>query len=268
VAKDVVGPRAKVAILNDAWRSVLPAMARLVAREPARVAGCVTNALYNVTSTNGARAGQWVEEMRRAGASCQSVAELLDCGTIVAWRSGMAQYRTGGIETARRLRVELVRSMFAWAEAVDVTAAIHRMYYDPWLRPEDAIEPPSTNASVRVVAKVGSFRGFGGEFLRPPVVRYLDGRFVATDFAGEVQSVWSLFADVFGAVFVRDSANIADDSKNSRAANSVDKVQWDAVVATIGDEANLYSVASDGGSTVALTVRTSHQVYLIARTQN
>src|SRR4051794_10581474 len=48
VAKDVVGPRAKQAILNDAWRGVLPTIPRLVARDAARVAGCVTNAIGNV----------------------------------------------------------------------------------------------------------------------------------------------------------------------------------------------------------------------------
>jgi len=95
--KEVVGPRARAPLIAEGWRVLGPALARQVATEPERVMGALTNALYNLSQTPGARGREWLSGMLALAPQCADVAMLLTVGQVLAWRAGLAHYRTGAL---------------------------------------------------------------------------------------------------------------------------------------------------------------------------
>src|SRR6202034_2933861 len=75
-SKSLLGPATQYPAIQAAWLTLLPRLPRLVAREPAQVAGAVTNALYNLSRTPGARPDFWIAQMSSIAASCQRTGEL------------------------------------------------------------------------------------------------------------------------------------------------------------------------------------------------
>ena len=271
----LLGREASHVAVTDVWDRLFPAVPNLLAREPARLAGLLCNAAYNLAATPGAKPHRWVKAMASAARHCPDDQTLLDCGKVLAWRCGMAHYRDGALAVARGLPADVA------AVALDLPAGtvgaldmvLDRMAEDPWLSPAAAVtaDPPHRDprpppAVARLVGRAGAFRGFGGAFLRPPAVRFDGGDFVVSDGEG----AWLLKADVFGSVLVRTDAAAAApaNSPNERPGpvriGPGGVVSWEGQVATFPELAEPTSSATDG-RTLAVTIGSSHHVFLLAR---
>ena len=260
-AASLLGPRSKSPVVGEVWTKLLPPAARLVLRDPKRVAAALSNAAYNLGRTSGVRPRAWVAEMQRVAPRCENVSELLDAGKVAAWRAGMPHYRKSAIATATALRPALAGEMLG-VPAEQVAPVLGRMLADPWLAPRAALadEP----AALRLVGVVGGFRGFGGEFLRPPTVAASAGSLFVTDGDG----VWRLIADCHGRLLIRhDHVPRRPDAPTPDCfVTDEGHVHWGPGRAALPQLAGgVGGFAFDGNRTLAVTLRTSHHVYLVAR---
>lgn len=205
LGKEFIGPLSRYPLLTEEWNALLPPLAKFVAQAPRQFVGSVTNALYNLSTTAGARPHEWSSSLLKLAEVCPDAATLLKAGQVAAWRAGLAHYRLGALEICRQLAVansEVARAALGLPpEATSpLDFILDGMSANPWLTPLAAAHALQAPASqLKIVARVGAFRGFGGEFLAPPVVVAADGRFVVRD--GE--DCWQLTADVFGATLHR-----------------------------------------------------------------
>jgi hypothetical protein len=263
-AAGLLGSAPKHEYVRAAWRDVLPQAAKLLARDPQRIAGCCSNAIDYVASQPGARPQEWIDRMRELSPACETVGNWLDAGRVVAWRAGLVQYRADALRIAREMPLELAMRCFgliggfepeAWPKLLD------RMDADPWLSPEAGISESEFTPSPRIVRMPGGFRGFGGPCLKPPVVITQSGRLFLTD--GDAS--WQLFADVFGTLWLRlpqvpnKSDATADVQLNTRG-----EVRWGKETKHFPELATSSSFAFDG-HTLAVTLPNSHHVFLVAR---
>ena len=219
----------------------LPDMAGLVAADPVRVLGSVTNATLSVAATPGVDVPAWVDRIASLGATLAGegsagVGPWLAAGRVVAWTCGMAHQRATALAAIEGLPPSLV----AAAAGVDESALASWTPTDRWSRPRGSAAPrddgrdrgpthpyatqapiapngtpdgqPPTGTSDGVVdgtpdglvvgQSVGGFVGFGGPFTRPPRVWLdKDGAIHAT--GGPDDGVWRLHADAFGSTLVR-----------------------------------------------------------------
>jgi hypothetical protein len=141
--------------LDAGLRRLLPPLARLASRAPARVLASLANALHQIGTTPGARVDAWVDALEALGPACPDADVLLRLGQVLAWRAGLAHYRSGALAVARALPEELARRALELPAGADVREAIERLDSDPWFA-------PGAPAGLRSVARVGAFRGFGG----------------------------------------------------------------------------------------------------------
>jgi len=120
---------------------------------------------------------------------------------------------------------------------------------------------PVPAVGLEVVARVGAFRGFGGEFMRPPSVVAAGGVL----FARDGPDAWQVIADRFGQVLVRRGAVAAADAARRDVTVKPDgTVRWASLESRFPALRSASSSACDG-STLAITLPTSHHVFLIAR---
>jgi hypothetical protein len=185
--------------VRSAWSDLLPALAAHVSAEPRRVAGGVLNAVVTLEQAPGARPDEWADRMRAAAPRCADAETLLRAGQVAAWRAGMAGYRTTALDLAATLPPDVLPAVLgAGAEHLDGLRA------DPWFDPADAVARPPV--------RVGAFRGFGGTFVRPPVLEpALDpatGAVVAVDGTER----WLVLADAFGWSITRPGPPVASDA--------------------------------------------------------
>ena len=275
-AASLLGPEAKLPFLERLWREVLPAAARLLAREPQRVAGALNNATYQIASQPGTRPNEWLDRMAKLASDCDSVDQLLDLGKILAWQSGMVQFRAAALQRARNIPHELaLRAMGqpATTSPRQLAALLDRLAFDPWVRCEANAGSSASLPVLKVVAAVGAFRGFGGLFLRPPTIRCQDKRWFVSDGTSD----WQMLADLYGTMFQRvgdaaPPAKGAARSKTSQGDNdaSIDregKMRWGNRDTRFPHLASPTSFACDG-VTFGVTISTSHHVYLISRNGN
>jgi len=261
----LLGSRAKLPQVDALWRKLLPSLGKLLAREPARLAASLSNAAYNLAQQPDARPDWWTEELREISADCGSVEELLECGKVLAWRAGMAQYRLAALKTARNLAPVLAARVLRLPRmtlAEQLPAVLDRLKHDPWLPAEQAAGSVKEAKTIAPVRTVGAFRGFGGAFLRPPKVTSAEGRL----WVGDSESFWQLQADVYGWHLQRCGvgAGPASQGWQNIEIDHQGTVRWQELTARFPDLAEATSFACDG-TTLAVTVPTSHHVFLLAR---
>jgi hypothetical protein len=263
----LLGAEPKSPFVNRVWREVLPQMPRLIAHHARDVAGRLSNAVQHVAGQPGARPDDWLARMGRVARECGSVSQLLECGRAAAWLSGLVQYRSAGFAALQALPADLAclvagappgTSAEAWARACV------RLVADPWLTVGTALADDRNAATIELVGRAGAFRGFGGPFRRPPTVTAEGGQFLAED--GE--SEWGLLADAYGVFFHRtgDAPRTKQKPRKNEPAAIVQngQVHWNGAEATIPFLANATSTACNG-KTLAVTIPTSHHVFLLAR---
>ena len=261
-AANQLGPRARSSLVRDVWVNVLPQMVPLIAINPRRVIAALSNAAVNLAATPSVRAREWIERLPGIAALASDVDTFLSAAQIAAWRAGMVQYRSDALNAARSLPATLARAAMRMDEATvpdrGLPALIDAMLADPWLDPMSAGQ-----RALRIVATVGSFRGFGGDFLRPPTVALTSDALLASDGTAS----WSVLADRFGQMLVRHGPALAriQPPTNDLLISAKGEVVWKLDRAHFEELAGASSWASDG-QTLAVAVPTSHRIFLLSRT--
>lgn len=263
LGREFIGPNSRRPFIVEGWRFLLPRLSRFVAEAPREFVGSVTNALYNLSITPGARPGEWAASLFRLAEVCPDAPTLMRAGQVAAWRAGMAHYRLTALDLCRDLPSPAALTALGLspqAEHPPLDTLIESLKANPWLRPDSNLQSPISNYQLRIVSRVGAFRGFGGLFLEPPLVWPADDDFVVSDGKG----TWLLVADVFGATFHR--ADIKAPSLKASSPFTINKagsVSFGKTSHAFPELANANSSAGNN-TTLAVTTPLSHAVYLIA----
>ena len=263
LAQELLGSRARIRAVASGWTELLPALAVWVCDAPERMLAAVCNALVNVERTPGARVDDWITAMKTIAASASEragvgVTEILQIGQVQAWMRGMAHYRSGALttlETAPTLVAEVALGLTDGR--TNVREACARLRADRWWQP--GAPRTGANPEVRVMRRVGAFRGFGGQFMQPPTVQPWGEEFMVT--SGDDR--WLLFADAYGATL-----HLAGSAGAGTATLAPWKISADGVVSLRGLSARLpelvgFSSASGTPGTLAVTSPTSHAIWLV-----
>jgi hypothetical protein len=195
--------------------------------------------------------------MTRVAPACETTQQFLDCGKLLAWRAGLAQYRLTALDAAANLPPTLAAIALDIPSAANVESAIASWRTNPWFDPTAA-----PDGTLRLVRTIGAFRGFAGQFLRPPLVAFAHNDFHVTD----RESTWRLIADRFGSVLLRTD-HFPKDATHANARPTIDaagNIRWFDAAAHVEQLRGVTSAASDG-RTLAVTVASSHHVFLLAR---
>ncbi len=261
VGQKLAGPSARSPEIEDAWRRILPVIAKLVSAAPAKIIPAVCNAIHQIATTSGTRAIDWISAMAHYGQQGDDVDTVLKLGQVAAWRSGMAHFRIGALAAADDLPEHLALAAVSAAPGVSWASLRERLGASPWFDPAHVDNPPAT---LRLVGRVGSFRGFGGLFGQPPVVTATEQHILARS----DENCWVLTADCFGATFHRipleefqfatQQARLPTDLELGNSQISLNGSSLKVPAA--GD---ITSVAANV-STLALTSRLTHSILLVA----
>lgn len=258
-AASLLGAETKLPAVQRVWAELLPAAVTLLAREPVSLVGCLCNAVFQVAQQRGTRPELWLDRMTAALPHCSAITDVVDAGLVAAWQAGMPQYRTPALAAAERMKPKLAAVALGLTveTPADVVAAFKR---DRWSR-GGAV---ASSAALSPVGHAGAFTGFGGVFSHPPTVRAVGGKLVVSVGDG---GHWQMIADVFGVWFRRTEglkvkpeplpADVAIDSHGT--------VKWGRAACKAPHLAGHTAVACDG-ETLAVTIPTSHHVFLFART--
>lgn len=253
-------------LLNQLWESILPRLVRILARDPRRVAGSMSNAIVTLARSRREIAESWLESMGMIGPQAESVEQLLRLGLVVAWHSGMPAYRNGAIDVARQLPPELVTALLGIPTSSDgarVLSILDRLSTDRWSVALD-LATTAEQEYLEQVCVCGAFRGFGGDFLSPPRVFAGEGRLYVTD----NQSVWWIIADRYGWMLsrceVHESSSPMKSDFGQPRIDSNGEVHWGRASGLFPHLANPASHAFTD-DTLAVTLVDSFKVTLIAR---
>lgn len=196
VAEKLAGPSALHSNLNRLWNEVFPPLAAIIAWSPRRLLGSLSNAAHHLSSTPETRSDHWRARLVTLAPHCTQAEELLILAQLLAWRAGLAHYRSSALAAADSLPPALALAALeappglAWPQVRDAHLANPWFGYDSGHRPLDA-----TTLSRRL----GTFRGFGGAFLSPPLVTRSGSQLLVL--SGD--EAWILVADAFGATLHR-----------------------------------------------------------------
>ncbi len=250
-----LGPQSRYPFVAQGWQELLPGVPRYIAAAPRLIAGSITNALYNLSITPGARPDEWLRTMLHLSALCADGAAWLRAGQVAAWRAGLAHYRRGALELCKTLEPAIACAALGVAHMPDTETLISRLQADPWLLPAQA----QNTQALKLVARVGAFRGLGGLFLQPPTVAASGEHFVVTD--GNTR--WLLVADAFGATWHRADSVPTSTSTAPFSIDHAGRVTCGPHKQTFPELARMSSAASNG-TTLAVTVPLSFAVHLVA----
>jgi hypothetical protein len=235
----------------------------LLAREPRRLAASISNAAANLSTTAGAKPDWWVARLLALGPACANLQSLLDCGKVLAWQAGMVRFRASALEIVERLPPQLAAQSLgldAQSSADALTRVIGRLRADVWLTAEQAAQLSDPPRTLRIVGRVGDFRGFGGVFLRPPSVGCLGQSLFVSDGSG----TWELLADAYGSELRRTSQSVATKTDSAVQISAEGQVRWESEPVIFSELSGPQSYCA-AGRTLAVTLTTSHHVYLLAR---
>ena len=269
VGKGFLGEQTRYPALLDGWRRLLVSIPQFLISDPALICGSISNALYNLSTTEGARAGEWIKGMIHMGWICQDAVSFLESGKVVAWRSGMAHYREGALEVCRTLDPDVARSALGIMDlknAAPLDVILDRMSADPWQHPSTVDEGKGRRRVLKIVSRAGEFRGFGGVFPAPPRVAVSGGEFLVFD----NETWWTLTADLFGSTLHRVGPKIPGLKNDTNPAFKIDS---SGRVLKERESAHFSSLSKSSSSasnetTLAVTVPLSHSVYLVAMVED
>ncbi|HEY0686877.1 MAG TPA: hypothetical protein VGD45_31335 [Steroidobacter sp.] len=254
----LVGQRLSVdsgrfAAVPATWREVLPRAAAHVAEQPARVIPALTNAAHQLISSDSADTTRWISALADVAPQCASPDELLIAGQVLAWQCGLAHYREGVLKALQSLSVALACAVLKITPDQYETT-LQRLQEDRWFDPAHHRREP-----LRIVRRTGAFRGFGGSFLRPPLLKSSDNGWLVQS----ADDYWYLVADAFGATLHRSSA----EEWRAQPANEVGHVgtrlAHDGKMLDLPGAGPITSSAASVGA-IACTFAHSHEIVLVA----
>jgi len=262
-AASLLGPEGKLPAMHRVWMELLPNAVTLLAREPVSLVGCLCNAIFQVAQQRGTRPDLWLERIKSALPHSQSVTDVLDAGVVAAWQAGMPQFREPALAAAERMKPTLASAALGLSSETSAEVCrdtVASMKRDRWFRVGTTAPSPGLSP----VGHAGAFTGFGGPFSRPPAVRCVGGRLVAS--VGDA-SHWHMVADAYGAWFrrVEDTKSKPEPLPAEVAIDAQGTVRWGRSACKAPHLAGHTGIACDG-ETLAVTIPTSHLVFLFART--
>jgi hypothetical protein len=262
-AAGLLGPKKKHAHVSAAWHDVLPPAARLLAAEPSRVAGSLSNAAEQLAAHASARPSEWIAGMRKLSPHCVSVPQWLDAGKVMAWRAGLVQYRSAALKLARALPWKLAARCFDTPDGIteaDWYNRLDRAEAERWFSPVTG-DAEAAGRALRIVRTTGGFQGFGGPCKRPPTAWAEGGRL----FISAGKETYQLLADVFGTQWHRvPTFPVKSTTSGAVSLDTRGKVAWNGMCQDFAELADASSFACDG-QTLAVTLLTSYHVFLVAR---
>lgn len=224
--KELLGAPDKYPAIYAGWKTLLPALGRLLLEDPRRAAGAITNALYQLSHHRSLTVQclaplpaplpspslAWIERIHRAIPTISNLNQLLKVGRIAAWRVGMAQYRRAALDLipdTSPVLLQILLDLPHIPREHEMASWISLIQKLPWISPshllENVIQEPSLDRILsryqmpRLLQTVGGFIGFGGPFRAPPKVSTSDQNFLIEE--GEDRAF--LFADCFGCTLIR-----------------------------------------------------------------
>lgn len=262
MGQDYLGPTPRFPDIIRFWRDLLPRAPVLLAQNPARLAGAISNAGYNLSRQETGNSDLWLKIMVAAVPLCSDLELYLKVGQVAAWRCGLAQFRSSSLEIWQTLPDPLARIALGFKPDADVLVKtdLTELLTDPWRHPKHAGKKP--DRTLRLVAKVGGFRGFGQEFVTPPEVTTAKGVLYAFD----REFCYSLYADCFGAVTERYGPDLPAEVENRPGGFTIKQngtVTKSGQSTTFPELARASSYAATE-HTLAVTVAHSYKVYLVA----
>ncbi len=259
------GPESKLSELDRLWIDVLPRLATLVAREPRRTVGSLSNAVIQIAQHSSQAAQRWLTRIGIVASEASSVQELQDVGCTLAWQAGLINWRPAALLCLRRLPSKLLASTLQLAPqhaSASAETLIDLISKDRWFNPQVPHRDQSQNAYLAF--RVGAFIGFGGPFGQPPKVLLHEGDLIVSD--GDAS--WTIHCDVFGAGLLSRHDPIPTQSRRSAspgtaALASSGKLTWGSQAVVFPELRSCSSQACDG-ETLAVTLPTSFHIFLIA----
>jgi len=221
--------------LHQACRLLLLPNPRLTAANPARLLRTLVTAFKKILRHSSTTARAWMAMMEKIVVLAADLDELLIAGRFAAWRCGMAHLRQQ-LDFELKLKPEIISVIFG------------DMPFSPDLK-----RPWAQGETSQGVA-VGSFKGFGGEFIRPPRLTLRDSLVFVSD--GRQTGV--VFADRFGCSLLEcsDAFDGAADFPLAPVSSA------SAAAAKILGRYKDLTTWAQHDSTLFLTTASSHSVFL------
>ncbi len=259
-----LGEESRSSLVNDVWQRLLLAILPFLTHAPVKVVSSFSNAAANLDQNKNVDGGKWIDLVADLSTRCKDVEELLNLGMVLSWRCGMAHYRKTALTVWHRLPTDLMAASLGFVDdgnKVPEEEVMVQALADPWFKPKADFDL-AKKKKLAVVGEVGSFRGFEGFFQNPPKVGIANGRIYGWD----DQACWSIHGDCFGATMQKFG---------SKPPKAIGKGDGSVMVGKDGDVSfnglqnrfeQLESITSHGenGGTLAVTLRASHKVFLIA----
>ena len=256
-------------IVGDTWHGLIPLLPGIVARDSAHVVGTVSNVALNMARQPCADESVWLDKMIELAPAIESKSILLEICLVLAWRYGMVQYREPAIEAASAWDEKLVQAVLKLPEGLStdqIGELLGNLRANCWSDLESQPwEEKVDSRRIEIVAKVGAFRGFDGQFVQPPKVGSVDGSIVASD----TESNWQVFADRYGAMLHRISPGIVEEKPllgeeiQKAFVGEGGVVSWNGLQQSFPELVSASSWAATE-ETLAVTLADSHHVYLLA----
>lgn len=254
-----LGSQCRSPLMNRLWREVFPQIAKILASAPRQVVGSLCNGLLFMEAAGNSKATRWLEHLLQCHGKVQSLEELLAVGRIAAWVSGLPQYRLSALKEASKISATILSRLLDLGDLSEemTRAAICELEKNPWYRIGDA---SSDSSSTIQLMKCGAFLGFGGPFLKPPVVHLINRQFVV--FSGNES--WHLNADRFGWSLVKTDLSLP--TRKSARTNPIvrekGRLEWDGETFIDPNLVGPTSHAYDD-RVLAVTTQTSFHVFLV-----
>jgi hypothetical protein len=248
----LLGVNASQPWVTELWRSAFPALAHLIAANPLAIITEMSHATAQFSAHGASRPQQWLRLLTALGPQAADLEQLRLLGKVIAWRSGLAHYRTGALAAADGLPPALVE------RALEIPAG------QSWSSLRVALQeskwPSSLVSDTALLTKVGSFRGFGGEFLEPPMLATGHNDLIARS-GGDA---WLVSADVFGSTLHRidDDGRPAGTTVEEPTVILGDYVFVGSQAVELGAAAPVTSAVQQG-NVLAISLKNSHAIWLL-----
>lgn len=260
--KGLLGTSSRMPKLESMWIALLKSTLDCTTKWPREAIGPLTNALCNLLADRRYRVQEWIGTLQRVSPSIENMQQLRDVGFVAAWLCGVAHYRREAIEKLKALPPSVASSVLTASTLTEmqVSTLIEKLSSDPWYRVDQGSSQEKSAREMRIVGEIGSFRGFGGEFLSPPKVWSHRGELYASD----PWNQYVISADCFGATLLK--------VKSIENPVVTQGAYWLSTNGTItGAKGKVRSVllanSSSSASTsnlLAVTLPCSHAVFLVA----
>lgn len=162
-----------------AW-AMLASNPHIAQTSPQRLINAINSALITIRKHKPDQVITWVNHMTCVIPYCQTIDEVLHCGRIFAWTSGLVHLRAKGIEGLASLSDQLLE-IFKQRSGYDAQELINMRW---------------TSAKPVFVGVAGGFAGLDGVFTAPPTLCLYGDQVIAKD----DHTVCAVFADLFGTL--------------------------------------------------------------------